>query len=81
MLTDIENKVQELYGCLSDSSAHDLASSLVSDIIYICGENINDQTICMPVPLLSQLKLLTCQVFSFIFISNSSILSIHILQA
>ena len=45
MLTDIESKVQELYECLSNSAAHDLARSLISDIIYICGENINDQTI------------------------------------
>ena len=46
MINDIELNVQNLHELLSVSaSSSDYAQSLISDIVHICGENINNQTI------------------------------------
>lgn len=47
MLSDLENYVLKLHECLVDaSSAGELPRSIISDIVYKCGENISQQTIC-----------------------------------
>jgi hypothetical protein len=46
MLNDIEINVQRLHdGLLVSSYGPEYSQSLISDIVYICGENINSQTI------------------------------------
>ncbi len=46
MLSDLENYVLKLHDCLSSSQYADLPTSIISDIIYTCGENANAQSIC-----------------------------------
>lgn len=45
MLNDLEDHVQKLHDCLSGGQFSELARSIISDIVYICGENINPQAI------------------------------------
>ena len=46
MLNDIEINVQKLHECLSiGSNQPENAQSLISEIVHICGEKINSQTI------------------------------------
>ena len=46
MLGDLESHILKLHECLSGTQNPDFPRSIVSDIVYICGENINQQTIC-----------------------------------
>ena len=47
MLHKLESYVLKLHDCLGGSQFSDLSRSLVSDIVYICGENVNPQSIGM----------------------------------
>ncbi|CAF0899355.1 unnamed protein product [Brachionus calyciflorus] len=46
MLNDLENYISSLHDCLiGNNQSGELAKSIVLDIVYLCGENINPQTI------------------------------------
>jgi|LakMenEpi03Aug12_release.lakeMendotaPanAssembly.Ray.scaffolds.fasta_scaffold2934621_1 hypothetical protein len=47
MLNDIEINVQKLHECLliGGNNGAESAQSLFSEIVHMCGENINGQTI------------------------------------
>lgn len=45
MLNDIESDVQRLHECIANSYGPDYARSLISDIVFVCGETIGNQTI------------------------------------
>ena len=46
MLNDIEDRVLQLHDCLGVAIQNgEFARSVVSDIVHICGEIMNDQTI------------------------------------
>ena len=47
MLHKLESYVLKLHDCLVGSQFSDLSRSLVSDIVYICGENVTPQAIGM----------------------------------
>jgi hypothetical protein len=47
MLHKLESYVLKLHDCLVGSQLSDLSRSLVSDIVYICGENVTPQAIGM----------------------------------
>jgi hypothetical protein len=38
--------MEELFNCLNNSKNGEYARSIVSDIVYKCGENMSNQTIC-----------------------------------
>jgi hypothetical protein len=46
-MNELENHILKLHECLNSAHAGDVAKSMVSDIVYICGENISPQTIGM----------------------------------
>lgn len=43
-MNDLENHIQKLFDSLNNSDV-DVARSIVLDIVYLCGENLNNQTI------------------------------------
>ena len=45
MLNDLESLAVQLHECLAGLQHSEDARSIVSDIIHICGENINPHTI------------------------------------
>ena len=47
MLNDIEINVQKLHECfiIGGNNGAESAQSLISEIVHICGEKINSQTI------------------------------------
>ena len=45
MLNDLEGYVARLHSCLASAQEAELARQIISDIIYVCGENMNQQTI------------------------------------
>ncbi len=45
MLSDLESYILKLHECLHTPQNGDLPRSIVSDIVYTCGQNINQQTI------------------------------------
>ena len=46
MLNDLEELIITLHNCLIYSQNDESARSTASDIVHICGENINTQAVC-----------------------------------
>lgn len=47
MVRELEDLISKLFDCLLTPQNGDLPRSILSDIIYMCGENLNTQAICM----------------------------------
>lgn len=46
MVRELEDLISKLYECLLTPQNGDLPRSIVSDIVYLCSENLNSQAIC-----------------------------------
>lgn len=47
MNTEFEELIVKLHECLLSPQSGDVARSIISDIIYMCGENLNNQSTCI----------------------------------
>lgn len=45
-LNELETHVLKLNDFLNDRNHAQICSAIISDIVFICGENIGSQTIC-----------------------------------
>ena len=45
MLNDLEGYVARLHLCLASAQQAQLARQIITDIVHVCGESMNQQTI------------------------------------